>query len=54
MAIKPIAQCLQDNINKVIDKYRDEGLTFSEAVGVLEIVKMDLYSEQAEDAAEEF
>lgn len=54
MATKPISQCLQDEVNSVIDKYRDEGITISETVGVLEIIKMDLYNEQAEDAAEEF
>jgi len=43
---KPIIQCFQDELNVVINTYRDEGLTLGEAVGALELVKLDLWKEQ--------
>jgi len=43
---KPLVQQFQDDINAVIDKYRDEGLTVSEAVGAIELSKLDLWHEQ--------
>ena len=46
---KPMAQHLQDDLNAVIDKYRSEGLTKSDAIGVLEIVKLDVWFEFQED-----
>jgi hypothetical protein len=52
--MKPLAQQFQDDIALVIDRYRNEGLTFGEAIGVLEIVKLDLWSDQSEDAAEDY
>lgn len=47
MPEKPLVQQFQDEIQAVVDKYKSEGisLTLSEAVGALELVKMDLYSE---------
>jgi hypothetical protein len=35
----PLVQLFQDDLQKVVDKYRDEGLTFGEGVGAIEIVK---------------
>ena len=48
----PLIQLFQDEINKVVDKYRDEGLTLGEAIGALELVKLDLYSETNEEEEE--
>lgn len=49
MAIPPLVQQFQDEINGVIDKYRDEGLTLSEAIGAIELTKLDLWHEAQED-----
>lgn len=43
--MKPLVQCLQDDLEKVIDKYRDEGVTFCEVIGALEILKLDVWRE---------
>ena len=47
--MKPLVQHLQDDINAVIDKYRDEGVTVAETIGALEITKLDLFQEQLDD-----
>lgn len=49
MDAEPICHQFQNEINAVIDRYRDQGLTFGEAVGVLETVKLDLWFEQHND-----
>ena len=54
MATKPIAQSFVDEISKIVDKYRESGITLAETIGGLEIVKLDLYNERTEEAAEEF
>lgn len=54
MATKPIAQSFVDEVSEVVDKYRESGVTLVETIGGLEIVKLDLYNEQTEDAAEKF
>ena len=46
---KSTIQCFQDELNVVINTYRDEGLTLGEAVGALELVKLDLWKEQTEE-----
>ena len=51
---KPLAQQFQDDINSVIDKYRDEGLTVCEAIGVIELSKLDLWNGQKEDQKSEW
>jgi len=43
--MKPLAQQFVDDISEVVDKYRNEGITISETIGGLEIVKLDLYNE---------
>lgn len=52
--MKPIAQQFVDDISAIIDKYRDEGITISEAIGGLEIVKLDLWNEAADNAEDGF
>ena len=52
MSQKPISQQLQDEIKEVIKKYTYGELTFAEAIGVLEIVKLDLWISQNDDTAE--
>jgi hypothetical protein len=39
MSSKPIVQCFTDDLQKVVDKYRDSGLTVAEAVGGVELIK---------------
>ena len=46
--MKPLVQYLQDDLEKVIDKYRDEGLSLAELIGALEIVKLNAWSESSE------
>lgn len=41
----PLCQQFQDDVNTAIDKYRDQGLTLAEAIGVLEVAKLDLWLE---------
>ena len=48
MSTRPIIQSFQDNLNIFIDGYREQGITLSEAIGALEIVKLDLWFEQKE------
>ena len=48
MAGKPIVQQLQDDISEIIDRYRDQGLTYGEAIGALEMVKLDIWHEDVE------
>jgi len=45
MSNKPIIQQFTDDINRVIDKYRDTGITIGEIVGAFEIAQLDLLSE---------
>ena len=52
MSQKPISQQLQDEINSVIKKHTYGELTFAEAIGVLEIVKMDLWISQNDENQE--
>jgi hypothetical protein len=42
---KPLIHSFEDEVNAVIDKYRDQGITFGEAIGVLETVKLNLWHE---------
>jgi len=43
-------QALQDDLNRVIDRYRAEfNLTLASAIGTLEIVKLDLYQQETKD-----
>ena len=43
----PLIDLFSTEINSIIDKYRDEGLTVGEAIGAIEIIKLDLYNEQS-------
>jgi hypothetical protein len=42
----PLIDLFSIEINSIIDKYRDEGLTVGEAIGAIEIIKLDLWDEQ--------
>jgi hypothetical protein len=46
---EPIMHQFQNELTAALDKYRDQGLTFGEAIGALETVKLDLYLEQQAD-----
>jgi hypothetical protein len=43
--MKPLVQQFQDDLSSVIDNYRDQGLTLSESIGTLELIKLDLWNE---------
>ena len=46
---KPLIQHFADDLQAVVDKYRNQGLTIGEAIGAIEIVKLDLYEDLQED-----
>lgn len=48
MAIQPIIQQFQDDVNLLIDKYRDQGITLGEVIGALELIKLDVWFDQKE------
>ncbi len=50
--VKPIAQQFSDDLRVVIDKYYDQGITLSEAIGAIELLKLDLWREQTEEPPE--
>lgn len=52
MSAKPICQQLQDEIESVIGNFKYGEITFAEAVGVLEIIKMDLWISQNDETRE--
>jgi hypothetical protein len=49
MSAKPLIQGFHDDITDVISKYSELGLTFGEAIGVLEVAKMDMWQIQKEE-----
>ena len=50
---KPMIQIFQDEIEAVVRRYYDQGLTLGEAVGALEVVKLDLWRNQRDEPDEE-
>jgi len=52
--MKPIIQQFQDELRAAVDKYRDQGITFGEAIGAIEIIKLDLYNEQINDEEQQW
>ena len=42
MANKPLIQHFVDEINVVIDKYRDSGITIGEIMGIFALAQIDL------------
>lgn len=53
MASKPIIAYFTEEINKTVDKFRDEGVSYAEIIGVLEVIKFDLCLELTEEAEED-
>ena len=53
MSSKPVVQCLQDDINELIDKYRDSGITLSETIGCIELIKHDIINNTTEDEGDQ-
>jgi hypothetical protein len=53
MSTKPLVQCFSDEIDAVIEKYFETGLTVSEAVGALELLKLNLWRDQTEEGDDE-
>ena len=45
MPNKPLIQQFTDEINLVIDKYRDSGITIGEIIGAFEIAQLELLAE---------
>ena len=52
MATKPLVQTFYDELDAVVKKYCDNGLTVSEAIGSLELLKLAIY-EASKDTEEE-
>lgn len=50
--VKPIAQQFKDDLQAVVNKYYDQGITLSEAIGAIELLKLDLWREQTEEPPE--
>jgi hypothetical protein len=53
MALKPISQVFMDEVVELVDKFRDQGVTYTDIIGCLEIMKFDIYSEMQVDEDEE-
>jgi len=49
----PLLQQFQEELSGVIDKYRDQGLTLGEAIGAIELCKLDLWRDQTDFAADD-
>ena len=45
MASKSVIQHLVDDINSVIDKYRNSGLSVGETIGAFQMAILDIYHE---------
>ena len=45
MSLKPLADLFMEDVERVVDKYRDEGITYAEVIGVIELIKIDLYKD---------
>jgi len=43
---KSVVDCFQEEINLVIETYRKDGLKLGEAIGALELAKLDLWEEE--------
>lgn len=52
MSQPPLIDQFQTALEFLLDKWRDQGLSVGEAIGTLEIVKMDIYREIQEDDLE--
>lgn len=50
---KPIGQHFSDEINAVVDKFRDQGITVGEVLGALEVLKWELIAEKLAPDADE-
>ena len=50
---KPLVEMFQEDLEEVIKKYSDQGLTLSEAIGAIEMVKLDLRDNQNDIDQEE-
>jgi len=46
---RSVVDCFQQEIEVVLETYKKDGLKLGEAVGVLELVKLDLWKEQTEE-----
>lgn len=46
---KPLIQCLEDDIEHIIDQYVDQGLTVGEIIGTLELAKLAFWDSQCEE-----
>jgi len=40
------AALMLDELDAVVDKYRDQGLTVAEAIGAIELIKLDIIQGQ--------
>lgn len=45
MSERPLIDCFQSDLEEVLDRYKDQGLTVGEVIGTLETVKLDAWRE---------
>ncbi len=53
MSLAPVIQHMIDDLNAVLLKYSDIDITNVEALGALEMVKLDLFEKMRQDAEED-
>lgn len=47
--MEPLVSVFANELQAVVNKFRDEGLTVGEALGAIEILKLELWQDQRED-----
>lgn len=47
---RSVVDCFQQEVEIVVETYKKDGLKLGEAIGALELVKLDLWKEQTEEA----
>jgi hypothetical protein len=52
MSSEPLQSIFARDLDNMVDKYRDQGLSYAEVIGTLEVYKIDLYHELSQDEDE--
>jgi len=53
MSQSPLVYLFTEELNAVVDKYRDQGLTVAEAVGAIEVLKFGVIYDQIDENEDE-
>lgn len=54
MSAEPIVSQFTGELQEVVNKFRDQGLTNAEAIGALEIVKLGVYDDAKEQRGDDW